>query len=475
MPSVLDLLELRDRAPGWARDLAVAHPTPVGCEDLHVRSYPVLAGRRFRTVRRLLEESQWWSPAQLRDFQVTQLRALVARAAQTPHYARLFKEAGLDPRGPLEPEDLACLPYLEKEELRAHYDDLVVPGTDLGKMRVVYTGGTTSSGVALYESADSWAFESAFFHRWYGWFGCRVGERAAVIQGSYVTRDADYNPVANSMHLYVRGLDRRLMDQMATRLEAFSPRRLHGYPSILAAMAATFERSGRALRLPRLQRVFFTSEQVTDRQAAVVQRVFGVPTASHYGQAERVALMQQCPASDLQHVIPEYGLVELIGRDGLPVREPGQLGTIVGTGFANTAAPLIRYRTLDWAVLAAPAPCPHCGRHYASVERIEGRSGDLLKTPSGKVWSPTVLDFVYDDEEGHIQEMQIWQPRLDLIVILVVPGREFVAADAEIVASALGGLIGEAGLRLEIRLVERIARPRSMKQRFVRSDVPGPF
>ena len=86
MPSALDLLEIRDRAPGWARDLAVAHPTPAGCEDLHVRSYPVLAGRRFRTVRRLLEESQWWSPAQLRDFQVTQLRALVARAALTPRY-----------------------------------------------------------------------------------------------------------------------------------------------------------------------------------------------------------------------------------------------------------------------------------------------------------------------------------------------------------------------------------------------------
>ena len=48
-------------------------------------------------------------------------------------------------------------------------------------------------------------------------------------------------------------------------------------------------------------------------------------------------------------------------------------------------------------------------------------------------------------------------------------------ADAEIVASSLDGLIGEPALRLEISLVERIARPRSMKQRFVRSDVPGPF
>ena len=42
-------------------------------------------GGRFPEYRALLEESQWWSPARLRDWQDERLRAVVAQAfAQVP-------------------------------------------------------------------------------------------------------------------------------------------------------------------------------------------------------------------------------------------------------------------------------------------------------------------------------------------------------------------------------------------------------
>ena len=61
--------------------------------------------------------------------------------------------------------------------------------------------------------------------------------------------------------------------------------------------------------------------------------------------SERVALGGECEKNSTYHLMPDYGLVELIKEDGSQCREEGEEGEIVGTSFFNFSMPLIRYKT----------------------------------------------------------------------------------------------------------------------------------
>jgi len=57
-------------------------------------------------------------------------------------------------------------------------------------------------------------------------------------------------------------------------------------------------------------------------------------------------------------------------------RPPGEEGELVFTTITKEGFPLIRYRTGDLSRLL-PGPCP-CGRTLARIQRISGRTDDLI-------------------------------------------------------------------------------------------------
>lgn len=179
--------------------------------------------------------------------------------------------------------------------------------------------------------------------------------------------------------------------------------------------------------------------------------------------------MQQCEACQDYHIIPEYGLVEFVGRDGLPVKEGESEGEIVATGFGSYAFPMIRYRTGDWALLStAPRPCA-CGRSYPTVKEIIGRSGDYILSPSGSLHSPTVLEYVMRDSPS-CKDLQIVQTGRDALEVRIVPDEGFAIEDANEFAALLLRLIGEP-MATRIVLMDDLGRAAHGKYRLVESPV----
>ena len=172
------------------------------------------------------------------------------------------------------------------------------------------------------------------------------------------------------------------------------------------------------------------------------------------------------------HVAELYSHVEFLREDGSAAIADGDMAMVVGTSFANEVTPLIRYKTEDWVVIAGGGECPDCCRKVRSVRSIEGRTGDFIVTPSGRRWSPTVLEFAIRNAR-HIRELCIVQKDLTSVDVLVVCDAGYVGEDGRSFVSELESRVGEAAMTFRLVETSSIPRPRNQKQRFVVSMVAG--
>ena len=94
---------------------------------------------------RELEQSQWWSPDQLRALQDRRLRQLILHAAsQTPFYRERFERASIQPDDVKSIDDLRDLPLLLKDDIRERHEDMIAE-SHRGDLMSSCTSGSTGS------------------------------------------------------------------------------------------------------------------------------------------------------------------------------------------------------------------------------------------------------------------------------------------------------------------------------------------
>jgi phenylacetate-CoA ligase len=234
---------------------------------------------------------------------------------------------------------------------------------------------------------------------------------------------------------------------------------VHGYPSTLAYLAG-LKRDLGLPDVPSLKVVTIGAESLLPQQKALIENVFGVPVRQHYGMAEGVANISECPDGRL-HVDEDFSYVEFI-----PI--PGEKNSyrIVGTNWANPAFPLLRYDTGDIATIEnETCTCPRGGR---IVSRIDGRKEDFVVLPSGaKVGR---LDHIFKDMI-RINAAQIYQPNAGEILMRIVPGAEYDKGEDEavLISETRKRLGDEIGIRVDY--VQELLKTKAGKLRFVVSDL----
>ena len=130
--------------------------------------------------------------------------------------------------------------------------------------------------------------------------------------------------------------------------------------------------------------------------------------------------------------------------------------------------PFIRYRNEDLAALS-PQPCP-CGRPSLVIERLAGRSSDIIQTADG--------DLIHGEYFTHlfygcndVRQFQVHQTAINRVVLRYVPAapsaQDFVHGIAETIRRRLG-----EGTDVCVELCETIPLPPSGKHLFTISDVP---
>jgi phenylacetate-CoA ligase len=448
---------LLNGSPVWLQNLAIS---TYGWQLRHLRY-----GGEFGRFRAELERSDRHSASGIADLQTRLLRTMLTHAVSTvPYYQQ---HCSLDPgrfRSMSAREMLAVFPILSKSELRAGREQFIAKAT--ANTVGIQTSGSTGSPLQITTTRTAIQHNYAFFARFLGWHGVSPFDESATFAGRlfgasgpgrntpwrrnaamHDTLFSSYNLTEENLPSYIRELERR------------QPVFIDSYPSSVYRIASFLKSRGQQHRIrPRV--IVTSSETLLDFQRTTIEEVFGCPVRDQYGSAEMAGFFAECEHGRY-HVAPEYGFVEIIDADGAPV-PTGEMGELCLTGLINPAMPLIRYLIGDVGRLS-DIDCA-CGRHAQVVESIEGRTDDVIITPSGRHVGR--LDPAFKGVTG-IHESQILQTARDQVVVHIV-SRDPSQVNSTALIDNLQKRIG-TDVRISIEFVHSIDKEPNGKFRSVKS------
>lgn len=207
----------------------------------------------------------------------------------------------------------------------------------------------------------------------------------------------------------------------------------HAFPSSAFRFAEICMAMDRPL--PRFKALLLGSEGITPTQRDTLASIYGCPVFTWYGHTEKVLLGGECSYSRDYHLFPGYGIAEILNESGLPVTEPGILGRLIGTGFLNQCAPLVRYDTGDLAAFAS-GDCP-CGWPGQRLMSIVGRTQDYLITPAGAHVSIAALNIESELYLGLLQIQYVQRESREQVLVRIVVAEEWTEAKTRALTDAL--------------------------------------
>jgi phenylacetate-CoA ligase len=424
-------------------------------------------GGEFSRILADAEARTYWSVEETLEFRNRRLAAFVAHAVATvPFYADRVLAAGISPSRVEKIDDLADLPVLTKSEAQEHAARLISRAVPSRGTHLVHTSGTTGGGLRFPVTMRSVQEQWATWWRYRGWHGIRMGTWCALFAGRSVVPARQSEPPFWRLNLAGRQLlfsgyhmSPHNLAAYVNELRRRKPPWLHGYPSLLALLAAHLLETRADLGY-EVRWVTIGAESLLPHQSALMERAFGVKPLQHYGLTEGVANISQCELGAL-HVDEDFAAVEFVRID-----DEGS-HRIVGTNISNLATPLVRYDSQDFANVAEGKVCL-CGRPGRVVEWIDGRIEDYVLLRNGARVGR--LDHIFKDLV-RIREAQIHQIRPGEMSIRVVSGPEYGVEDEQMLLRETAKRVGD-DMKVKIDYVSELPRTGTGKLRFVVSEIP---
>lgn len=343
----------------------------------------------------------------LRTAQDARLRALVRHAYEkVPLYRALWDEAGFHPDAVRGVRDLARIPPLPKERLKAaRPEEVVARGVDPTRCATVATSGSTGRPLRIHLGPAEVRWQRATAWRILFEHGYRWTDRTLEIRKT----------VGSSFRVQRLGVAAKewlsLLDPPASwarRLVAGRHEVVVAGAGTLAALAEALEDLGAAPPHPRI--VISDSETLSPPVRRRIARALGTEPVDVYGLVELSNFAWECERRDGLHVSADTHLVEVDAAPGMP-------GPLVVTDLGMWTSPMLRYQTGDFAEWTT-TPCP-CGRSFPRLARIHGRAVDSVRLADGRrLFWPVfheVLGALHDLEQWRIVQETPAGLRLELV------------------------------------------------------------
>ena len=369
-----------------------------------------------------LNKTQWLSADELEKIQLNRLQKLVRHCYKTvPYYHQLMDNLVIRPDDIKSLEDIKKFPVLDKKDVLDAGDSIISTKYPKCLVTVGLTGGTTGTPLSLPRNLFAVGNEHAFVRRQWDWAGIKFVDNIACLSGRVIAdpnktvgKFYAYDPFMRELILSTYHLSRETAKQYAQAIIKYKVKAIVGYTSSICFFAKACMDMGIDIKL---KAALTTSETINNEMRETISMAFGCRVFDFYGAAERACYIYTCSAGNY-HIIPEYGYTELVPADDGVENKYG----IIATGFWNWALPLIRYNTND-TLIKSNKICS-CGRAFAVVDSISGRTGDVIRTPSGKEYAPTLLARVAKGANNLLLS-QIIQDGMDHLTVLYVPNDKF--------------------------------------------------
>lgn len=317
----------------------------------------------------------------LEALQLKRLKNVLERVYETvPFYKKSFDTCGADPYTIKHLKDLRKFPFTYKTDLRDNYPMglFTVPRDQV--VRLHASSGTTGKPTVVgytQRDIDIWAevmarsFSGAGIGRHdvlqnaFG-YGLFTGGLGAHYGGEKV--GASVIPVSG-------GSSKRqvmLMKDLGTTAVCCTP----SYALSLMDIASEM---GEDIRNFPVKVGVFGAEPWSAEMRRKVEEGWGIDAVDIYGLSEIIGPGVACEcleAKNGMHINEDHFLVEVIDPTTGEVLPEGSVGELVFTTITKEAMPLIRYRTRDLSMIITK-PCK-CGRTFHRMEKVKGRSDDML-------------------------------------------------------------------------------------------------
>ena len=407
----------------------------------------------------------------LRALQSKRLRDAVKRAYErVPHYRAKLDAAGVKPADIRGLDDLERLPFTTKDDLRETYPFgmFAVPMDEVVRIHVS-SGTTGKSTVVGYTRKDiaTWAEVMA---RTLAAGGTHRGD---IVQNSYgyglFTGGLGAHYGAELIGASVIPTSGGQTQRQLQIMQDFGATVLCCTPSYALVIAETGKEMGVDWDAMPLKVGFFGAEPWSQTMRAEIENALKVHALDIYGLSEIIGpgVGFECLEKTGLHLNEDHFYPEVIDPATGTQVKPGERGEIVFTAFTKEALPLLRYRTRDLTRLISE-PCP-CGRTLRRMERVTGRSDDMLIIRGVNVF-PSQIEQVLIGIEGTtpnyllVVDRKPWQMD-ELEVQVEVSSERFsdeIAKLEAVAARIRAGIENALGLHVSVKLVEPKTIERSM-------------
>lgn len=314
----------------------------------------------------------------LERLQLLRLNRTIRQARNAPFYRKLF---ALCKVGKLEKlAQLQDLPFTTKQDLRDHFPDGFRAVEADAVVRMHSSTGTTGNPTVIYHSARDIAAWADLVARCLYMAGMRSSDVFQNTMGyGLFTGGLGMHYGAERIGAMVIPVGPGNSRRQLWFMQTFGTTAVHILPNYALRLFLEAKEMGLEVKRELKVRLFFIgAEPHTEEMRAEIEKCWGVKAFNSYGLSEMCGpgVAFECPVQKGMHLWEDQYYLEIIDPvTGKPVPD-GQEGELVLTTLNRQANPLLRYRTRDLTRIL-PGKCP-CGRTHRRIERITGRSDDML-------------------------------------------------------------------------------------------------
>jgi len=405
--------------------------------------------------------------SQIEALQIERLNRLLARVYENvPTYRRAFDEAGVAPRV-RSLEEFASFPFTVKDDLRAAYPYgmFAVPMRDI--VRLHASSGTTGQVTVVGYTAGDLDIWAGLIARAIAAAG---GTPDDIVQNAYgyglFTGGLGFHYGAERLGCATIPISGGNTKRQVQMMKDLGSTILTCTPSYALLIAETARDMGiDPVSLP-LKAGIFGAEPWSENTRAEIERQLGITATDIYGLSEVLGpgVAAECACKCGLHVNEDHFIIEIVDTETLRPVPDGERGEVVFTTLTKEGIPLVRYRTRDISRIMTGS-C-ECGRTFRRLERITGRSDDMLIIRGVNVF-PSQIEQVLLGIPGVAPYYQVILSRrgsMDHVEVHVEVGPEVSFDEIKTLEGLRSRVSAEIASALAVNIAVKLVEPRSIQR-----------
>ena len=415
------------------------------------------------------KKAECMSVKEKEELQLKRLQVVVKRAYENvPYYRQRLDEAGVTPEEIQTLKDIEKIPFTTKSDLRDAYpfgmfavstDDIVEVHTTSGTTGKPTVSGYTEKDLEIWGEVVARALSMA------------QATKKDIVQNCYgyglFTGGLGVHYGGQKIGCTVIPISAGNTQRQIEVIQDFKSTIITCTPSYAMYLAEVLEREEIPKEDIKLKAGVFGAEMWTEEMRAEIERRLNVSALNIYGLTEIIGpgVAQECMEKNGLHIFDDHFYPEVVDPQTLETLPEGEKGELVLTTLTREGMPVLRFRTRDITALRS-GECG-CGRTHVKMERITGRSDDMLKI-RGVIVFPSQIEralLKIPGMEPHYQIIASRPQHLDELEVQVETSPALFSDEVkhveEVKRSIEKHIHNEIGLRVNVSLVEPRSLPRS--------------